>query len=147
MDEVGAAVSELGTLTIESIAAPIIGLWAAHQAIFYSAGFVNAMRETVILGRYQDAVISTRHANTILLDWKLCMTATVFVCVLFSGLMGAAAFFWKPNDPMLFWGLLAVASYPGFCAVLFAICSIADMKTMRAVITARDDAEHDGSLT
>lgn len=45
------------------------------------------MRETVISGFHDGEAITPAHRRAILIDWVLCMTATVTVCVLFAGIL------------------------------------------------------------
>jgi hypothetical protein len=109
--------------------APIVSLWVIHNTIFYSAGFVNKMRETVISGLYEGERITKEHRRAILIDWTLCIAATIAVCMIFAGIVLAISIALL-EDYLMKWIGVAIAFYPTICAVGFLICSIADLKLM-----------------
>ena len=59
---------------------PLAGLWVIHNAIFSSPGFVNKMRGTIVSGVYEKEKFTREHARALLIDWALCVIATVVVC-------------------------------------------------------------------
>ena len=63
---------------------PLAGLWVIYNAIFSSPGFVNKMRGTIVSGVYEKEKFTREHARALLIDWALCMIATVVVCFIFS---------------------------------------------------------------
>jgi hypothetical protein len=122
---------------LQNFLAPLVSLWAVHNAIFYSAGFVNRMREMVISGIDGNARLSTRHRKAVFIDWILCMAATILVSLLFGGILIGVS--WTmPQLASVRWALVLVAAYPIVCSALFIVCSVMDVKLMRQALA---DAE------
>lgn len=113
--------------------APVIGLWVIHNAIFSSARFVNEMRETVVSGRYEREKITPEHGRAILLDWLLCVAATIAVCLIFAGIVIVVSF-GLAQSPLLQRTGYAIAAYPVMCAFGFLFCSLGDLKLMARAI-------------
>jgi hypothetical protein len=113
--------------------APIAGLWVIHNAIFSSARFVNEMRETVISGLYDRKSITAEHQQAIGVDWKLCVAATVAVCLIFSVIVVATTAALSTTWLAFCIGI-AIALYPFICACGFVRCSIQDWKLMSSAI-------------
>jgi hypothetical protein len=117
------------TQLLTQFVAPVAGLWAVHTAIIGSAKFVNEMRETVILGLYSKEKIKAKHREQIRLDWTLSMAATIGICIVFSGLLFAAA--WGLTvDPFLRWSLTTIGLYSSGCALAFLCCAKGDYELM-----------------
>jgi hypothetical protein len=128
---------------LQNILGPLASLWAVHNAIFYSAEFVNRMREIVITGVDGPAHLTTRHRQAILIDWVLCMSATILVSMLFASILIGVAHNMPPvpSVPSVSWALYLVAGYPAICSLLFIACSVMDIRLMReALLKARLDA-------
>jgi hypothetical protein len=118
--------------------APIVSLWVIHNAIFSSARFVNEMRETVISGWYEGQPITREHRRVILADWRLCIWATIAVCLIFAAIVLTVSITLSDDLLILLIGV-AIACYPVICAGGFAKCSIADRKLMvKAIENAID---------
>ena len=109
--------------------APIVGLWVIHNAIFTSAEMVNKMRETVISGIYCGDPITPDHRDAIFTDWKLCIAATILVCLLFTIIVAAVSTALS-EKPLIRWTGYAIAFYTFACAAGFARCSWTDAKLM-----------------
>jgi hypothetical protein len=112
---------------------PVAGLWAIHMAIIGSAKFVNEMRETVISGFYNKEPISASHRDQMLFDWGLSMAATIGICVIFGGLLLAAAVF-LTDAWFLRISLGAIALYSFGCAIAFRLCASGDRDLMREAV-------------
>ena len=112
---------------------PIASLWVVHNAIFMSAGFVNKIRETVITGYYEGKEITREHRLAMIIDWTLCMMATITVALTFAGLLISASIV-LDMTPLLAWATRCIALYPSFCSVCFVICSISDYKLMHRAV-------------
>ena len=111
---------------------PILSLWVIHNAIFASARFVNKMRETVISGFHDGKAITVGHRETIRLDWRLCMLATVAVCMIF-GLLVLLVGGQILEDRRFDWVPFAIAIYPFGCALGFCVCWWSDHKLMKKI--------------
>src|SRR5690349_19988751 len=108
---------------LQTFLGPLVGHWAIHNAILYSAGIVNRMREMVITGVDGNATLTARHRKASLVDWVLCMLAKVTVSLLDAGiLIGVSP--GVGEVAKIAWALELVASYPLVCSLLFVACSI-----------------------
>ena len=126
----------------EKLVVPLASLWAVHNALFYSAGFVNEMRETIVTGHRGNQPLSYLHRRGIFIDWTLCMGATVFVSALFSGILFfVSCTFDKPDESLIKWSLRSIAVYPTVCAGLFAVCAYFDTQLIRAALSGARTAE------
>lgn len=113
--------------------APILGLWVIHNAIFSSARFVNEMRETVVSGFYERERVEPEHRLAILLDWLLCIAATIAVCAIFAGIVIAVSAGLSPS-PLIQRTGYAIAAYPVMCAFGFLFCSLGDLRLMARAV-------------
>ncbi|MEA3041607.1 MAG: hypothetical protein QOC65_1096 [Sphingomonadales bacterium] len=123
---------------LAQLIAPIVSLWVIHNAIFSSARFVNEMRETVISGKYDRDAIAPDHGDAILADWKLCIRATIGVCLIFVIILCAVSYELVEELPV-WWIGYAIALYPLLCAGGFAVCARGDKRLMKKAI-ARERA-------
>ncbi len=124
--------------SLTQFVAPILSLWVIHNAIFSSARFVNEMRETVILGKYDRDPITPDHGDVILTDWKLCIRATIGVCLIFVLILFGVSYELSEDLPV-WWIGYAIALYPLICAGGFAVCARGDKRLMKAAIATQRD--------
>jgi hypothetical protein len=69
----------------------------------------------------------------VLIDWVLCIIATVGVCLIFAGVLIGASFELGVGS-LLKWTTIAIAFYPVGCSIGFLVCSYFDFRLMRAAV-------------
>lgn len=63
------------------------------------------------------------------------MIATVTVCIIFGAILIALSLAFGKSTLLMCIGI-GIAIYPVTCAILFAICSVADLKLMRSALAS-----------
>ena len=111
---------------------PLAAFWAAFNSIIKAAEFVNAIRDAVLSGTKDGAVLSRRAREAMLFDWQLAMTGIIASSSAFAFIMlwmGYYIFQSIDNHVGAVVGLTAIV--PLFGTVLFILCGFSDRRAMR----------------
>ncbi len=115
---------------------PLASFWATFNSLLSAAQFVNEIRDTVISGVKNSAVLSKEVRLSMKYDWILAMIGTIGAALLFAGLLIWMG--WYIRIVTSSWpvtgAVWAVASYPIIGSVLFFLCGRSDIKAMNQAI-------------
>lgn len=118
------------------------GVWVASQALLNASAFVNALRETVVIGRKEGRKLSVPHLRVLKNDWLFTMIGSVAFPLVYGISLLAIGLLLAPSNgiaPRVIVGLLA--SVPIIGSMLFVACGIGDWKLMSAAVTAAEARE------
>jgi hypothetical protein len=126
----------------------LAGIWAATKAMLEATAFVNALRDTVVIGRKDGETLTHSHRRTLRNDWLLTMIGAVLFPIMYSAFLFVIIFAGTADVPMPFRLVLGgVACIPIFGSVLFVICGVGDWRLMQQALRKQEGGGtecHDG---
>jgi hypothetical protein len=123
----------MDTASATQLALFLAGIWAASKGMLDASGFVNELRDTVVIGRKQGEALTLAHRTVLRNDWLLTMTAAVLFPAMYAAflLVIALAHGGEATTPFKF-VLVGVACIPIVGSFLFVLCGIGDWRLMQA---------------
>src|ERR671919_552777 len=70
----------------------LAGIWAATKAMLDATAFVNALRDTVVIGRKDGETLMHSHRRTLRNDWLLTMIGAVLFPTIYSAFLFVITF-------------------------------------------------------
>lgn len=119
---------------------PIATFWAAFNSLFRAAEFVNGIRDTVIIGKKDNVILSESLRNAMLFDWVLSMVGAIALSLLFAAVIIWMGFYIlnMSETSQIAYALWMIGSAPILGAVLFVCCGISDFRAMRQAIQIKN---------
>jgi hypothetical protein len=120
----------------------LAGIWAATNAMLSASGFVNDLRDTVVLGAKSGTKLTARHRRVLMYDWLLTMLGAIVFPLMYSAFLAVVVCAGDRGVPLFRVVLLGVASVPALGSMLFLLCGIADWRLMRAAAAHFESERH-----
>jgi hypothetical protein len=122
----------------------LAGIWAATKAMLDATAFVNALRDTVVIGRKDGETLTHSHRRTLRNDWLLTMIGAVLFPAMYSAFLFVITFAGTADLAVPFQFVLGgVACIPLIGSVLFVICGVGDWRLMQQALEKREGPSKD----
>lgn len=121
---------------IQAALAPLGAFWIALEAMMKIASFVNAMRDTIMIGELNKTPLTLQHRQAIFVDWQLTMVGFILADAVFSFVLYSLADV-VSQAKIAMYGV-AFTTFIG--AIIFTACGIFDYKAIKRTLGQTNSA-------
>lgn len=122
----------------------LAGIWLSTKSMLEASGFVNELRDCVVIGKKSGERLSPAHRRTLRTDWLLSMAGAVLFPLMYAGFLVLIAVNItldpEPGTGTPEWLrpiLIGVALIPAIGSLLFLACGFGDWRLMRDALKER----------
>lgn len=119
---------------IKLLAIPLGAFWLAFSSLLNAAQFVNDVRDTVVLGRKGDSVLSTHHRRAMQGDYYRAMLGVILAAFAFAFIIGWSGYALHKFRVDALLPMMVAALFPFGIGVLFIGCIRSDRRVMREAL-------------